>query len=107
MSYIIHTKRDRFLQLGIKVVTPIVFYDRSPLRYRSSPINHHTGPRITASSSHLSFLSVSLRHVLETIYLFSNYPKIFICKLKYQKLGSVGPDKQAINLEWPKRNLQF
>ena len=89
MSYVIHTKR---------------IYDRLPLRYLSSPINHHTGPRITASGSHLSFLSVSLRHVLETIYLFSNYPKIFICKLKYQKLGPVGPDKQAINLEWPYRS---
>ena len=77
---------------GTKVVTPIVFYDRSLLRYRSSPINHHTGPHKTASGSHLSFLSVSLRHVLETICLFSNYPKIFICQLKYQKLGSVGPD---------------
>ena len=69
-----------------KVVTPIAFYNRPPLRYHSSPINHHTGPRITASGSHLSFLSVSLRHMLETVYLFSNYPKIFICKLKYHNI---------------------
>ena len=91
------------LQWGTKVVTPIAFYYRSPLRYRSSPINHHTGPRITASGSHLSFLSICFSRACawNRIYLFSNYPKIFICKFKYQKLVSVRPDKQAINLEWP------
>ena len=108
MSYIIHTKYDPASPTRHRNChsNRILRSFASSLPY-SSPINHHTGPRITASGSHLSFLSVSLRHVLETTYLFSNYPKIFICKLKYQKLGSVRPDKQAINLEWPYSESDF
>ena len=81
----------KLLQQGTKVVTPIALCDRSPLRYRSSSINHHTGPCITASDSHLSFL---LGMCLKPYTCFFNYPKIFVCKLKYQKLGSVRPDNQ-------------